>query len=48
MYEPPYQVEPNKRTYYTTLNELSTTFNDFTAMKSKLINNSHPPNFIWK
>ena len=46
MYEPPFQYEPDKRTYYTTLNELSTTFNDFTAMKSKLINNSHPPNFI--
>ncbi len=46
MYIPPYQVEPNKRTYYTTLNELSTTFNGFTAMKSKLVEDSHPPNYI--
>ena len=40
-----YQVEP-KRAYYTTLNELSTTFNDFTEMKTKLIKNANPPQYI--
>ena len=46
VYKAPSQYEPNKRTYYTTLNELSTTFNGFTAMKSNLIKNANPPNFI--
>ena len=46
VYKAPSQYEPNKRTYYTTLNELSTTFNGFTAVKSNLIKNANPPNFI--
>jgi hypothetical protein len=45
-YEPPYQVQPDKRTYYTTLNELSPTFNDFTAKKSKLVADANPPRYI--
>ncbi len=36
-YEPPFSQEPEERTYYTTLSELSPTFNNFTAKKSKLI-----------
>ena len=46
MYEPPFQQSPDKRTYYTTLNELSATFNDFTAIKSKLVAQANPPKFI--
>ena len=46
MYEPPFQQPSDQRTYYTTLNELSATFNDFTALKSKLVANAHPPKFI--
>jgi len=45
-YEPPYQVQPEERTYYTTLNELSTTFNGFTAKKSKLVADANPPRYI--
>ena len=44
-YESPYQVQPEERTYYTTLNELSPTFNDFTAKKSKLIADANPPKY---
>ena len=46
MYEPLMQVEPNKRTYYTTLNEFSPSFNNFTAVRSKLIKDAHPPKHI--
>lgn len=45
-YEPPFQVESDERTYYTTLSELSPTFNDFTAKKSKLIADANPPKHI--
>ena len=45
-YEPPYQVEPDKKTYHTTLKELHPTFNDFTAKKSKLIADANPPKHI--
>ena len=45
-YEAPFSYEPEQRTYYTTLNELSPTFNDFTAMKSKLIAEANPPRYI--
>lgn len=45
-YNPPYQVEPDQRTYYTTLKELHPTFNDFTAKKSKLIADANPPRYI--
>jgi hypothetical protein len=45
-YEPPYQVQPEERTYYTTLNELSPTFNDFTAKKSKLVADANPPRYV--
>ena len=45
-YNPPFQVEPDKRTYYTTSSELSTTFNDFTALKSKLVAAANPPRYI--
>jgi|LakMenE01Jun11ns_1017448.scaffolds.fasta_scaffold8231340_1 hypothetical protein len=41
-YEPPFQVQPEERTYYTTFNDLSPTFNDFTAKKSKLIADANP------
>lgn len=40
------QIEPDKRTYFTTLSELSPTFNDFTAKKMKLINDANPPKYI--
>ena len=46
MYEPPFQQPSDQRTYYTTLNELSPTFNDFTALKSKLVASANPPKFI--
>jgi hypothetical protein len=46
MYEPPFQQPSDQRTYYTTLNELSATFNDFTALKSKLVASANPPKFI--
>ena len=46
MYEPPFQQPLDQRSYYTTLSELSPTFNDFTAIKSKLIASSNPPTFI--
>ena len=43
-YDLAYEVEP-KRVYYTTLNELSTTFNGFTAVKSKLVLDANPPQY---
>ncbi len=46
MYEPPFQQPSDQRTYYSTLNELSATFNDFTALKSKLVASANPPKFI--
>jgi len=45
-YEPPFSQEPDERTYYTTLSELSPTFNDFTAKKSKLIADANPDKHI--
>ena len=45
-HEPPYQVQPDERTYYTTLNVLSPTFNDFTAKKSKLVADANPPKHV--
>ncbi len=45
-YEPPFSQQPDERTYYTTLSELSPTFNDFTAKKSKLIADANPPKHI--
>lgn len=45
-YESPYQVQTEERTYYTTLNELSPAFNDFTAKKSKLVADANPPKYV--
>ena len=45
-YEPPFQVQPEERTYYTTFNDLSPTFNDFTAKKSKLVADANPPRYV--
>lgn len=46
MYEPPFQQPSDQLTYYSTLNELSATFNDFTGIKSKLVAQANPPKFI--
>ena len=45
-YTPPFSNVPEERTYYTTLNDLHPTFNDFTAKKSKLIADANPPRSV--
>ena len=45
-YEAPFSYQPEERTYYTVLNDLSATFNDFTAKKSKLVADANPPKHV--
>jgi len=45
-YEAPFSYQPEERTYYTVLNDLSATFNDFTAKKSKLVADANPPRHV--
>ena len=46
MYEPPFQQPLDQRTYYSTSTDISPTFNDFTALKAKLVASANPPKFI--
>jgi hypothetical protein len=45
-YEAPFSYQPEERTYFTVLNDLSATFNDFTAKKSKLVADANPPRHV--